>query len=120
LLFAAVPHDPKEAEHLKSLGNAFMQKKEYEAAAQSYTQALKLSPSGPNSHVHFSNWAAALLSMRKLHDAILDLEHSLKLKPNYGKAHARLGLVNVLYYPTYSSIFLMMSQSNQSSSAWHP
>ena len=90
------PADLEEAERLKSFGNAHMQKKEYEAAAQSYTQALKLSPSGPNTHVYYSNRAAALLSMKRFQEAILDSERSLKLKPNYGKAHARLGLAHFL------------------------
>ena len=90
------PVDLEEAERLKTLGNSHMQKKEYEQAAQAYTKALKLSPSGPQSHVYFSNRAAALLSMKKFSDAILDSERSLALKPNYGKAHARLGLAHFL------------------------
>jgi tetratricopeptide (TPR) repeat protein len=90
------PSDLEEGERLKSLGNAHMQKKEYQDAAASYTEALKLSPSGPNSHVYYSNRAAALLSMKKFNDAILDSERSLSLKPNYGKAHARLGLAHFL------------------------
>merc|ERR1719469_785956 len=58
--------------------------------------ALKLCPLGRTSHVYFSNRAAALLSMEKYHDAILDSERSLALKPDYGKAHARLGLAHYL------------------------
>ena len=88
--------DLEEAEKLKSQGNASMQQKQYEDAADAYTAALKLSPSGPQSHVYFSNRAAALLSMKKFHDAILDSERSLALKPDYGKAHARLGLAHFL------------------------
>lgn len=90
------PADMDEAERLKSLGNAYMQKKEYQAALNSYTQALKLSPAGPASHVYFSNRAAALLSMKKFRDAILDSERALTLKPDYAKAHARLGLAHFL------------------------
>jgi tetratricopeptide (TPR) repeat protein len=90
------PVDLEEAERSKSLGNAHMQKKEYELAALAYTKALQLSPSGPNSHVYYSNRAAALLSMKKFTQAISDSERSLKLKPNYGKAHARLGLAHFL------------------------
>ena len=90
------PADLAEAERLKTKGNTYMQKKEYQAAADCYTSALKLSPAGPQSHVYFSNRAAALVSLRKFHEAILDSERSLSLKPDYGKAHARLGLAHFL------------------------
>lgn len=90
------PLDVEQAEQFKAEGNVFMQKKLYPQAVQSYTQALKLSPGGPHSHVYFSNRAAALLSMKKFPDAILDSERSLALKPDYGKAHARLGLAHFL------------------------
>jgi tetratricopeptide (TPR) repeat protein len=88
--------DLDEAERLKSQGNVHMQKKEYQDAADAYTAALKLSPSGPQSHVYFSNRAASLLSMKMFNEAILDSERSLALKPDYGKAHARLGLAHFL------------------------
>ena len=94
--FVNNPLDIEEAERVKSVGNSHMQKKEYQQAAICYTKALKLSPAGPNSHVYYSNRAAALLSMKKFHEAILDSERSLSLKPNYGKAHARLGLAHFL------------------------
>ncbi|KAI2510984.1 hypothetical protein MHU86_3456 [Fragilaria crotonensis] len=88
--------DLDEAERLKSQGNLHMQRKEYQEAADAYTAALKLSPSGPQSHVYFSNRAASLLSMKMFNEAILDSERSLALKPDYGKAHARLGLAHFL------------------------
>ena len=90
------PMDLEEAEKLKTEGNTHMQSKEYQEAADCYTRALKLSPAGPNSHVYFSNRAAALVSMKKFREAILDSERSLALKPEYGKAHARLGLAHFL------------------------
>jgi tetratricopeptide (TPR) repeat protein len=90
------PDDVDEAEKLKAQGNTHMQKKEYQQACDCYTQALKLSPAGPHSHVYFSNRAAALVSMKKFEDAIADSERSLALKPDYGKAHARLGLAHFL------------------------
>ncbi|KAL3923713.1 MAG: hypothetical protein SGILL_001491 [Bacillariaceae sp.] len=86
----------RKAEQMKSKGNAHMQKKEYNAAMDCYTRALKVSPSGPQSHVYFSNRAAALLSMKKFDQAILDSERALALQPTYGKAHARLGLAHFL------------------------
>ena len=88
--------DLDEAERLKSAGNAHMQKKEYEQAVDAYTSALKLCPSGPSSHVYFSNRAAALLSMKSFEEATRDSERSLALKPDYAKAHARLGLAQFL------------------------
>ena len=90
------PSDLEEAERLKAQGNAAMLEKDYQGAADAYTAALKLSPAGPQSHVYFSNRAAALLSMKKFDEAILDSERSLALKPDYGKAHARLGLAHFL------------------------
>ncbi len=85
-----------EAEKLKAKGNAHMQKKEYEAALECYTQALRMCPTGPHSHVYFSNRAAALLSMKMFEEAIVDSERALSLAPTYGKAHARLGLAHFL------------------------
>ena len=37
----------QEAERLKNVGNACMQKKEYRKAADCYTTAIRLCPSGP-------------------------------------------------------------------------
>jgi len=85
-----------EAEKLKSKGNAHMQKKEYEAALECYTDALRICPTGPHSHVYFSNRAAAFLSMKMFEEAIVDSERALSLAPTYGKAHARLGLAHFL------------------------
>lgn len=90
------PMDVEGAERAKAEGNVFMQKKLYPQAVEAYTQALKISPNGPHSHVYFSNRAAALLSMKQFGDAIVDSERSLALKPDYGKAHARLGLAHFL------------------------
>jgi len=86
----------EEAESLKSQGNACMQKKDYDAALDCYTQALRLCPRGPQSHVYFSNRAAALLSKKMFEEAIFDSERALALSPTYGKAHARLGLAHFL------------------------
>ena len=90
------PTDTDEAEKYKNQGNSHMQRKEYSFAAECYTKALKISPTGPNSHVYFSNRAAALVSMKMFQEAILDSERSLALRPDYGKAHARLGLTHFL------------------------
>ena len=96
--FAVVPNpvDMEEAEKLKNKGNAHMQNKEFQLAVEQYTAALKLSPTGPQSHVYFSNRAAALVSLTKFQEAVADSERSLALKPDYSKAHARLGLAHFL------------------------
>jgi tetratricopeptide (TPR) repeat protein len=84
------------AEALKNQGNVHMQQREFELAADCYTKAIQLCPSGPSSHVYYSNRAAALVSIRQFHLAIADSQRSLALKPDYGKAHARLGLAHFL------------------------
>mmetsp|Transcript_21188 Transcript_21188/g.48115 ORF Transcript_21188/g.48115 Transcript_21188/m.48115 type:complete len:282 (-) Transcript_21188:162-1007(-) len=84
--------DQREAERLKSAGNSFMSGKEYRRAIEAYTAALALSPRGPHSHVYFSNRAAALCYLERYEEAELDSERSIALRPDYGKAHARLGL----------------------------
>ena len=88
--------DLEQAERCKATGNAHMQRKEYEAAAACYTKALDLSSAGPQSHVYFSNRAAALVSLRHFEEAIADSERALALQPDYSKAHARLGLAQFL------------------------
>lgn len=84
------------AEQLKKNGNKYMQNRDYQSAVEAYTAALLVNPVGPNSHVYFSNRAAAYLSLKKFNDAISDSKRSLALKPNYGKAHSRLGLAYFL------------------------
>ena len=88
--------DVEEAEKLKVMGNSSMQQKKYEQAKNYYTKALELAPSGPTSHVYYSNRSAALLSMRNFTEAVWDAERSIALKPDYAKAHARLGLAHFL------------------------
>lgn len=69
-----------------------MAAKDYEGALDAYTAALQLCPAGPSSHVFFSNRAAALCYLERYEEAEMDSERSLALVPDYGKAHARLGL----------------------------
>ena len=84
----------EEAEDKKSLGNAAMTGKDYDLAVQFYTEAIALSSTGPNSHVYYSNRAAAYCSQSRYANAISDCEAALKLVPDYSKAAARLGLAN--------------------------
>ena len=81
-----------EAELLNTKGNAYMQKKQFDEALQSYTAALELCPDAPNSHVYYSNRSAAHLSLNDHVNSIRDSYSSLQLCPGYTKAHSRLGL----------------------------
>jgi tetratricopeptide (TPR) repeat protein len=81
-----------EADRLKSEGNKAMARKQYEKAVLFYSKSLRLAPAGKNSHVYFSNRAAAFCYLERYEEAELDAERSLALHPEYGKAHARLGL----------------------------
>jgi len=82
----------EEAEKHKNRGNALMQARDYTNAVQSYTKAIQLNPTGPQSHTYYSNRAAALCYLELYADAQHDSLQSLQLKPDYAKAHARLGL----------------------------
>jgi len=83
-----------EAEVKKGLGNTAVAEKEFEKAIELYSEALDLSPDGPNSHVYYSNRAAAHCHQSNYQAAIDDCEASLAIEPSYVKALARLGLAN--------------------------
>ena len=57
-----------------------------------YNLAIQLSPSGPNSHVYYSNRAAAHCYLANYDAATADCKTSISLNPSYEKAHSRLGL----------------------------
>jgi small glutamine-rich tetratricopeptide repeat-containing protein alpha len=84
--------DEAAAEELKATGNSLMSGKDYEGAIKSYTDALALSSDGPNSHVYYSNRAAANCSLKQYQEAADDCEAAVALQPTYAKAVARLGL----------------------------
>lgn len=84
----------KQAEELKVQGNAAINGKKFLEAAVLYTKAIKLSPDGPNSHVYFSNRAAAYCHLNKYQEAVDDCQACLDLSPDYVKAYSRLGLSN--------------------------
>lgn len=85
-------HHTQLAEQLNSDGNLLMQQKQFEQALEAYTAALQQSPAGCNSHVYYSNRAAAYLSLNNYELSIRDSQRALSLKPEYAKAHSRLGL----------------------------
>ena len=82
----------QRADKHKSEGNKYMAAKQYERAVRSYGNALRESSDGIHSHIYYSNRAAALCYLECYSDAEKDALASLKLRPDYAKAHARLGL----------------------------
>lgn len=80
------------AEEQKVCGNSQMASRDYQSALESYSTAIELSPDGPQSHVYYSNRAAALCYLQRYEEAVKDSERAIRLQPAYGKAHARLGL----------------------------
>jgi len=82
----------RQADNYKDKGNEYMSNKDYDQALQQYNLAIELSPSGPHSHVYYSNRAAAYCYLANYLEATADCETSIKLMPTYEKAHARLGL----------------------------
>ncbi|KOS22303.1 Small glutamine-rich tetratricopeptide repeat-containing protein 2 [Escovopsis weberi] len=79
----------KEAEALKSRGNAAMAQKDYSTAIDLYTQALQLHPSNA---VFLSNRAAAHSANKDHASAMIDAEAAVAIDPSYTKAWSRLGL----------------------------
>lgn len=88
---AAAPTEEqkKEAEALKSKGNAAMAQKDYRKAVELYTQALGLNPTNA---VFLSNRAAAHSAAKDHTSAKSDAEAAVAIDPAYTKAWSRLGL----------------------------
>lgn len=76
---------------LKIKGNDALRNGQPQVAINFYTKALELSPNGPDSHIFFSNRAAAQMYLLHYKKAIFDCRAALRLKPRFAKAHARLG-----------------------------
>ncbi|KAL2120295.1 hypothetical protein VTJ04DRAFT_4321 [Mycothermus thermophilus] len=79
----------KQAEALKSKGNAAMAAKDYPTAIDYYTQALAIHPTNP---IYLSNRAAAHSANRDHEAARADAEAAVAIDPHYTKAWSRLGL----------------------------
>ncbi|KAK1759249.1 small glutamine-rich tetratricopeptide repeat-containing protein 2 [Echria macrotheca] len=79
----------KQAESLKSKGNAAMAQKDHAAAISFYTQALELNP---NNAIYLSNRAAAHSGAGDHASAIADAEAAVAIDPKYTKGWSRLGL----------------------------
>jgi small glutamine-rich tetratricopeptide repeat-containing protein alpha len=79
----------KEAEGLKSQGNAAMAKKDYATAIDLYSKALAIVPGNP---IFLSNRAAAYSASKDHESARADAEAAVEADPKYTKAWSRLGL----------------------------
>lgn len=79
----------KEAEGLKSKGNAAMAQKDYPKAIDLYTQALA---KHPGNAIFLSNRAAAYSAAKDHESAKADAEAAVAVDPKYTKAWSRLGL----------------------------
>lgn len=90
--FKSNANDEMAAEEKKNEGNAFISSKNYSAAVKAYSEAIQLSPEGPNSHIYYNNRAAAYCYLKNYKDAISDCQTSIALSPSYVKAYSRLGL----------------------------
>lgn len=86
---APTEEQKKQAEALKSKGNAAMAQKDYVTAIDLYTQALALHPGNA---VFLSNRAAAFSAARDHESAKADAEAAVAIDPKYTKAWSRLGL----------------------------
>ncbi|EHA57686.1 Hsc70 cochaperone [Pyricularia oryzae 70-15] len=88
---SAAPTDEqkKQADALKSKGNAAMAQKDYPQAIDLYTQALALHPGNA---IYLSNRAAAHSAAKDHESARADAEAAVAVDPNYTKAWSRLGL----------------------------
>ena len=84
----------KQAEEKKGLGNTAIVAKDYLGAVAYYTEALELSPDGPNSHIYHCNRAAAHCHLNDYCEAVDDCNASIALNSTYVKAFSRLGLAN--------------------------
>ncbi|KAG9233516.1 putative small glutamine-rich tetratricopeptide repeat-containing protein 2 [Amylocarpus encephaloides] len=78
----------REAEGLKSQGNAAMAKKDYKSAVDFYTKALAIIPGNP---IFLSNRAAAYSASKDHESARADAEAAVDADPTYTKAWSRLG-----------------------------
>lgn len=83
------PEKKKEADSLKSKGNAAMQQKDYTQAVDFYTQALSIDPKNP---IFLSNRSAAYHNLKNYEAAKRDAKACTEIDPSYSKGWSRLGL----------------------------
>jgi len=81
----------EKGERWIQIGNDFLLRGKYEDAYKAYSEAIRISPTGPQSHVYYSKRAATLLVLRNYQDAAKDAQWSIALQPTFAKGYARLG-----------------------------
>lgn len=86
------PNNEAAAEAKKGEGNSAIASKDYKGAVALYTEAIGLSPAGPNTHVYYTNRAAAHCYMKNYEASTKDCTTAISLDPLYVKAYSRLGL----------------------------
>ncbi|PRQ31054.1 putative 43kDa postsynaptic protein [Rosa chinensis] len=77
--------DPEE---VKRAGNEHYRRGNFAEALSFYDRAIALAPANA---AYRSNRAAALTGLGRLGEAVRECEEAVKLDPNYGRAHHRLG-----------------------------
>ena len=82
----------RQADEYKDSGNAFMKDKNFEEALYEYNLAIETSADGPNSHIYYSNRAAAYCYLGQYSEAADDCLSSIELNDSYEKAYSRYGL----------------------------
>lgn len=80
--------DKAAAEKHKATGNSHMSGKQYDAAIESYTEAIKFDSTNA---VYYSNRAAAYSSKMDHSSAVDDANRALEADPSFVRAYHRLG-----------------------------
>lgn len=82
--------DDVMVEELKAKGNACFTKGAFQEAVDFYNRAID---AASDNAVLYSNRSAALLRLGRVSEARADAEQCLSLRPDWEKAHYRLGAV---------------------------
>lgn len=86
--------DTQQLLSLKEAGNAAIQSKQYDKAAEEYTKALALQPSCGFAAVIHSNRAAAYQQQGRLVEALADCSRAVALDPRYARAYLRCAVTS--------------------------
>ena len=76
------------AKYWKDIGNNYVKEQKFQEALNCYSKAIELDPTDP---ILYSNRSLMHSNLNEFGLAIEDAEKAIKLKPDYSKAHLRLG-----------------------------